>query len=91
MSRYCICLILALLLLPAPVAGQQESPSLSFADALFAEGDYYRAITEYKRYLHHFPQGAEASRAALEIGRSYLAGGRYEQADEAFDRVRLVY
>ncbi|NIR33020.1 MAG: tetratricopeptide repeat protein, partial [Desulfuromonadales bacterium] len=64
---------------------------MSFADALFAEGDYYRAITEYKRYLHHFPQGAEAPRAALEIGRSYLAGGRYEQAEEAFDRVRLVY
>src|SRR5687768_15743107 len=24
---------------------------LAFADALFNEGDYYRAITEYKRFL----------------------------------------
>src|SRR5687767_7733329 len=45
---------------------------LAFADALFNEGDYYRAITEYKRFLFLVPADARAGRVQLQVGRSYL-------------------
>ncbi len=59
-----------------------------FADSLLAEGDYYRAVTEYKRTLHQGPQGSEGARAALGIARAYLGAGRWLDAEEALMLVR---
>jgi tetratricopeptide (TPR) repeat protein len=81
------CLLLVLLGLPAAGFADQRQQLLSFADALFAEGDHYRAITEYKRFLHLFADDAAAPRAALRIGESYLAGRRWEEAEAALARV----
>ncbi len=84
-----IMLVLGLLLLslPGPLPAQDQASAYSFAESLFAEGDYYRAITEYKRYLHMFPQAQERPRALLRIGQSYLAGERWEQAEQALQRL----
>ncbi|PLX87698.1 MAG: hypothetical protein C0619_13910 [Desulfuromonas sp.] len=68
------------LALPWSAHAQQDSP-LSFADSLAAEGDHYRAITEYKRFLHNYPQSPDSNRARLSIARSLIAGKRWLQAD----------
>lgn len=60
---------------------------LSFADALFAEGDYFRAITEYKRFTFLYPHHPRAGRAHLQIGLSYLRGQQWEDARLTFDAI----
>lgn len=85
-----IALLLLLLLLPQAVlaAGGEQ---LSFADSLAAEGDHYRAITEYKRFLHQHPQDGLAPKARLAIARSLLAGQRWDQADRALELVMELH
>jgi TolA-binding protein len=58
---------------------------LAFADALFNEGDYYRAITEYKRFLFLAPTDARAGRVQLQVGRSYLGAQQWEEARKTFE------
>ncbi len=94
MRRLFLLLLPALLLLLPPLpeaAAEEPTEVLSFADALFGEGDFYRAITEYKRFLHLWPADAAAPRAALRIGESYLGGRRWDQADAALLSVIRSY
>ena len=64
---------------------------LGCADSLAAEGDYYRAITEYKRFLHYRPADPDCARAQLGIAQSLLAGQRWETADQALATVWHTY
>jgi len=57
---------------------------LRFADALFQEGDYFRAITEYKRFIFLAPTDPRAGAVQLQIGRSYLHGQQWEDARKTF-------
>lgn len=82
-----LCLVMLFAFLPRPGHADDRLQSLSFADTLFAEGDHYRAITEYKRFLHLFPADSEAPRATLRIAESYLAGRRWAEAEKALERV----
>jgi len=82
---------LLLATLPQPGTAGQREDILSFADALFAEGDHYRAITEYKRFLHLFPGDTAAARAALGIAESYLAGERWQEAEQALEKVEREF
>ncbi|MFI5401187.1 MAG: hypothetical protein ACHQZQ_09075 [SAR324 cluster bacterium] len=52
-----------------------EAQVWSLAESLFAEGEYYRAITEYKRLLSYFPGGAHDSAAQERIAQALLLGG----------------
>ncbi|WP_321368070.1 tetratricopeptide repeat protein [uncultured Desulfuromusa sp.] len=83
-------LLLLLLLVFAPKA-YAVSDTLSFADSLAAEEDYYRAITEYKRFLHYSPDDPHAAYAQLAIGKCLLAGERWQQADSALEKVWSLY
>jgi tetratricopeptide (TPR) repeat protein len=58
---------------------------LRFAESLFAERDYYRAITEYKRYLFLNPDSPKAGWVRFRIGESYLEGGKLDAARFAFE------
>jgi tetratricopeptide (TPR) repeat protein len=51
--------------------------ALGFADALNAEGDYYRAISEYKRLLYFCESESTRSRAQMSIGEATFAAGQY--------------
>lgn len=82
--------LLLLLLIFVPAA-HADPDLLSFADSLVVEGDYYRAITEYKRFLHYYPQDSRAAYAQLAIARSLLAGERWEQADLILEKVWSLY
>ena len=64
---------------------------LSFADSLHDEGDYYRAITEYKRLIFHFPSSKAAIRAGFKIAVSYMGGKRYEAAISELKKFRQLY
>jgi hypothetical protein len=62
--------------------------SLRFADHLFGDGDYYRAITEYRRYLWQSQgRGDDAPRAALAIGEALLRGEQWDAAGRQLDGV----
>lgn len=82
-------LFLIIILLPFPALAEPDL--LSFADSLAAEADHYRAITEYKRFIHYYPHDPRAAYAQLEIGKNLLAGKRWEQADQALIKVSKNY
>jgi len=50
----------------------------NFANALFKEGEYYRAITEYKRILSYFPEKKDT--LFIKIPECYFRGQHYTQA-----------
>jgi hypothetical protein len=51
-----------------------------YATFLYRSGEFYRAITEYKRLIHFFPVSEYTPNAIMQIGRSYMAGGELEMA-----------
>jgi tetratricopeptide (TPR) repeat protein len=74
-------LLLLSILTSIPVAAAVVNPQLDFADHLFAEGDYYRAVTEYKRFLFQHPEDPAAPVAILRMVRSFIAGERWDEAE----------
>lgn len=70
---------------PGSMAGEPAaSRTLGFADSLMRERDYYRAITEYKRFLHDHPEDPRTFRARQGIAEAYRAGGKLELAAAAY-------
>jgi outer membrane protein assembly factor BamD (BamD/ComL family)/TM2 domain-containing membrane protein YozV len=86
MNRWRVLILLALLLCGRSASADEMAAEriLSFADHLFARGDYYRAITEYERVLFFYPDHPLARTARLQIANCYLQGGRLDQASERF-------
>ncbi len=68
-----------------------EDKQYNFAMSLFNEGEYYRAITEWKRFIYYFPKSELIDDAALFIGKSYLMGKEYDTAIEEFRRFRETF
>ena len=62
-----------------------------FAERLFFEKDYERAITEYKRCIFLFPQNALSEKAALMIGHSYYKEERWSESVPAFGEFIEMY
>lgn len=68
---------------PAPAVDQ-----LHYADHLFLDGDWYRAISEYRRFLYQVKgRGQEAPRAAMAVGEALLRGNQYDAAGRQLDGV----
>lgn len=57
-----------------------ENDVWRFAEGLLADGEYYRAISEYKRLLYYFPASAHAATAQQKIALALLLGGEPAQA-----------
>ena len=72
------------LLLTAPAVVRSSAPPdadiLRFADHLYAERDFYRAITEYKRWLFLHPDSTNVPRIRLKIAQAYLEAGKTDAA-----------
>ncbi|MFO7832371.1 MAG: tetratricopeptide repeat protein [Desulfuromonadaceae bacterium] len=64
----------------APARNLEAPVELGFADALFAERDYYRAVTEYKRFVHLYPEHLHVVRARLNMARAAIAAQRWDYA-----------
>jgi tetratricopeptide (TPR) repeat protein len=58
---------------------------LGFADYLFSQQEYFRAIGEYERFLFLYPDDFRAPNAALRIIQCYFRAKRWQQAAEAAD------
>jgi hypothetical protein len=81
----CLILLTALLSLGIPLCpavNAQTAPEqvIAFADHLYGSGDYYRAITEYERFLFLYSTHEKAPQAGLRIALCYLLGKKPEAA-----------
>jgi TolA-binding protein len=88
-------LIASAMLLRAPESLSAGREVMLSDDLLFrtgsafqSEGEYYRAITEYKKLLIVFPESDRAEDAHFNIGMSYLKGEEYERAAATFQTLR---
>jgi TolA-binding protein len=85
-------LLLFLLVFSTPSLLYAAPPDqFSFAESLFAEHDHYRAITEFKRFLHYSADDPRAPQAQLTIAKAYIAGKRWQQADAALEKTWQLY
>lgn len=64
---------------------------MAFADDLFSRGDYYRAITEYERFIFLSPEAPQTGRARLQVGQCYYRGGKWEAARDQFLAMKERY
>jgi tetratricopeptide (TPR) repeat protein len=64
---------------------------LKIADAFMKEGEYYRAVTEYKKFLILFPDSGKADYASFEIAMAYFKGEEYGAAARSFQAMREKY
>ena len=79
--------LILFLLRPGILPGAEESGryideelQMGLADEFFKEGDYYRAVTEYKRFLFFFPQSGRVEEALSRIVKSYFNGKKWDEA-----------
>ena len=61
-----------------------EEIQLKTADVFMEEREYYRAITEYKRFLILFPDSEKADYALFKTGMAYYRGEEYEPSLQSF-------
>lgn len=59
----------------------------NWAEKFFIQGDYKRAIDEYRKILEKFPESLLAPRAQLAIGQSYYKMDKFEPALAAYQKV----
>ena len=64
---------------------------LQFADQLFQEGEYFRAITEFHRFRFHHPDDPRQAMALFRIGQAYYWGQQYQEALQTFRDVIQTY
>jgi tetratricopeptide (TPR) repeat protein len=86
---------LFVIVLLAGYAGAESQPEslsvMGFADELFRQGDYYRAITEYERFIFLNPKASQVAGAKMQIGMSYYRGSKWEAARDWFNGVKEGY
>lgn len=69
-----------------------SAAGMDFADQLFDEGEYYRAITEYKRHMFNHPQNREDTSLCLyKIGESFSKGEKWFDAAASFKKLAADY
>ncbi|OHE30487.1 MAG: hypothetical protein A3J94_01550 [Syntrophus sp. RIFOXYC2_FULL_54_9] len=94
MKKTLIAAMIAILLLPGGLCAEdftsryydlREKEIRKFNADLFAAGEYYRAITEARRYLSLFPRGAGSEAMAKSIGDAYLMSHEWAEAVAAYD------
>ncbi|MBU3917787.1 outer membrane protein assembly factor BamD [bacterium] len=82
-TRFLLLIFIPLLLCPS-IHGEQlllkDEDVYRFASELFQNGEYYRAVSEYKRLEFYFPNSPLTNNAFLQIGKSYMAGNRTSEA-----------
>jgi tetratricopeptide (TPR) repeat protein len=65
-----------------------EAVQLRIADAFVEDAEYYRAITEYKKFVILFPGSEILDYVHFRIGVAYYRGEEYEKARSTFVDVR---
>ena len=94
---YLLLLTVLWLTFPAPLSAAEkgilltEEVQLKVADSFMAEGEYYRAVTEYKKFLILFPDSEQSDSVLFKIGMAYYQGDEFETAARAFTSVGVRY
>jgi len=68
-----------------------EKIQLQLADAFMEEKEYYRAITEYKKFLILFPDSEKSDYALFETGMAYFRGEEYGSSLQYFSAIGEKY
>jgi outer membrane protein assembly factor BamD (BamD/ComL family) len=68
-----------------------EEVQLRVADAFLEEKEYYRAVTEFKKFLILFPESHQSDYVYWRLGQAYYQGSEYEQAIKSFSNLRDRY
>ena len=68
-----------------------ENMALKVADAFMEESEFYRAITEYKKFLILFPESDKGDYAVLKIGLAYYHGEEYEASVRNLENLKEKY
>ncbi|MEI8352171.1 MAG: tetratricopeptide repeat protein [bacterium] len=87
-KRICLLLVLWLTCMGATAAQSDSMSIMAFADALFNRGDFYRAITEYERFIFLSPEAPQTARARFQVGMCYYRGEKFEAARDQFLRLK---
>jgi TolA-binding protein len=83
LGRFSCCWILLpyLSVMAQPVAAAERADLLwHFADHLYQVQDFYRALSEYQRFLFLFPTDPRVPEAELQVGRCYRRDGKFQKA-----------
>jgi tetratricopeptide (TPR) repeat protein len=56
-----------------------------FAESLFEENDYFRAISEYKRFIFLYPGSSLSEHCYLRICEAYYGAGRWNETVTSFE------
>ncbi len=73
----------------------EENPNVDkmfeFAEHLFEQKEYYRAITEYERLIFYYPNENKTIQSKFKIGLCYFNGEKWEQALKTFQAIANDY
>lgn len=64
---------------------------LMFAEQLMRQGEYFRAITEYRRFLFYYPDDPRRAMVHFSIGLAFYRGESYVEALQTFQEVTQQY
>jgi len=64
---------------------------IAFAEHLMHEGEYFRAITEYRRFLFYYPDDPRRAMVHFRIGLAFYRGESYGEALQTFREVTRLY
>jgi len=88
-------ILLVLLLLPGNLFSAQltvnSDEQFRFAEQTMEKADYLRAVVEFERFLHFFPEDKNVPKARLLIARCYLKAKDYESARKTLNETLGVY
>jgi tetratricopeptide (TPR) repeat protein len=89
MRKFFLLMLLGLIFGSLSASAEEMSidKMISFADSLYLQKDYYRAITEYERVIFFYPQHPLARTAQVQIAESYFKGEKYDQAINLFKKL----
>jgi TolA-binding protein len=96
-KRLCFPALLLLILFFLPAASYSARITIDsddqfrFAEETMEKGEYLRAVTEFERFIHFFPDDERVPRARLLIGMCYLKARDFESARETFDALHKAY
>jgi tetratricopeptide (TPR) repeat protein len=68
-----------------------EEVQVKLGDSFMAEHEYYRAVTEYKKFLVLFPDSEQSDSVLFKIGRAYFGGDELENAARSFAAIGERY
>ena len=68
-----------------------EEVQLKVADSFLEEKEYYRAVTEFKKFLILFPDSNQFDYVYWRLGQAYYLGSEYDQAVKSFSSLKDRY